>query len=41
MMKFFRYKQVCRLNFNGIDDDLNDVQSVIITQNLNYLIMMK
>jgi len=26
-MKFFRYKQVCRLNFNGIDDELNDVQS--------------
>ena len=26
-MKFFRYKQVCRLNFNGIDDELNDVAS--------------
>ena len=26
-MKFFRYKQECRLNFNGIDDELNDVQS--------------
>jgi len=22
-MKFFRYKQVCRLNFNGLDDELN------------------
>ena len=22
-MNFFRYKQVCRLNFNGIDDELN------------------
>jgi hypothetical protein len=26
-MKFFRYKQVCRLNFNGIDDELIDVAS--------------
>ena len=26
-MKFFRYKQVCRLNFNGIDDELNNVAS--------------
>ena len=26
-MKFFRYKQVCPLSFNGIDDELNDVQS--------------
>jgi hypothetical protein len=26
-MKFFRYKQVCRLNFCGIDDELNDIAS--------------
>ena len=26
-MKFFRYKQVARLNFSGIDDELNDVNS--------------
>jgi len=26
-MKFFRYKQVCRLNFSGIDDELIDVDS--------------
>ncbi len=26
-MKFFRYKQVARLNFSGIDDELNDVDS--------------
>ena len=26
-MKFFRYKQVCRLNFYGIDDELNNVAS--------------
>ena len=26
-MKFFRYKQVCRLNFSGIDDELNLVAS--------------
>ena len=26
-MKFFRYKQVCRLNFNGLDDELNNVAS--------------
>ena len=24
-MKFFRYKQVARLNFSGIDDELNNV----------------
>jgi hypothetical protein len=23
-MKFFRYKQVARLNFSGIDDELNN-----------------
>ena len=23
-MKFFRYKQACRLNFMGIDDELNN-----------------
>jgi hypothetical protein len=26
-MKFFRYKQVCRLNFFGIDDECNDIAS--------------
>ena len=26
-MKFFRYKQVCRLNFCGIDDELNNIAS--------------
>ena len=26
-MKFFRYKQVARLIFSGIDDELNDVDS--------------
>ena len=26
-MKFFRYKQVARLNFSGIDDELNNVAS--------------
>ena len=26
-MKFFRYKQVARLNFSGIDDELNHVDS--------------
>ena len=26
-MKFFRYKQVCRLNFSGIDDEFNLVAS--------------
>ncbi len=26
-MKFFRYKQVCRLIFFGIDDECNDVAS--------------
>ena len=26
-MKFFRYKQVCRLNFSGIDDELNQTPS--------------
>ncbi len=24
-MKFFRYKQACRLNFSGSDDELNNV----------------
>ena len=26
-MKFFKYKQVCRLNFCGIDDELNNIAS--------------
>ena len=26
-MKFFRYKQACRLSFSGIDDELNNVAS--------------
>ena len=26
-MKFFRYKQVARLNFSGVDDELNNVAS--------------
>ena len=26
-MKFFRYKEVSRLNFVGIDDELNNVDS--------------
>jgi hypothetical protein len=26
-MKFFRYKQVCRINVNGIDDELNNIAS--------------
>ena len=26
-MKFFRYKQMCRLNFSGVDDELNNVAS--------------
>ena len=26
-MKFFRYKQACRLTFNGLDDELNNVAS--------------
>ena len=26
-MKFFRYKQVCRVNFCGVDDELNNVAS--------------
>ena len=26
-MKFFRYKQVARLNFSGIDDELNNEAS--------------
>ena len=30
-MKFFRYKQIARLNFTGIDDELNDVQSSYYT----------
>ena len=30
-MKFFRYKQIARLTFTGIDDELNDVQSSYYT----------
>jgi hypothetical protein len=26
-MKYLRYKQVCRLNFSGIDDELIDVNT--------------
>ena len=32
-MKFFRYKQACRLTFNGLDDELNnDASSYYITK---------
>jgi hypothetical protein len=30
-MKFFRYKQVGRINFIGIDDELNNVESSYYT----------
>ena len=39
-MKFFRYKQVARLNFVGFDDELNNVDSrqfqVIIIRKSNF-----
>jgi len=33
-MKFFRYKQVGRINFIGIDDELNNVESSYYTTKL-------
>jgi len=33
-MKYFRYKQVGRINFNGIDDELNNVESSYYTTKL-------
>ena len=40
-MKFLRYKQACRLNFMGSDDELNNVASSYYNTNSNYLIILK
>ena len=40
-MKFFRYKQVCRIHFSGIDDELNAVASIYYNTNSNYSIITK
>ncbi len=35
-MKFLRYKQACRLNFMGSDDELNNVASSYCIKLLQY-----
>ena len=39
-MKFFRYKQVARLTFMGIDDEYNNVASSYYTTKLKLLIII-
>ena len=40
-MKFFRYKQVCRVNLCGVDDELNNVASSYYNTKFKFLKMQK